>query len=84
VQQFGESEEMTIQEQDVRSQLENLVLTDALNSRRMADALREGMTAALLKKADTMEPRDLIEAISKIESIPKMAPYREILDLLAK
>ncbi len=71
-------------EPSVKEQLENLVLTDALNSRRMADALREGMTAALLRKADTMGPSDIIEAIGRIESIPKMAPYKEILDLLSK
>ncbi len=68
----------------VREQLQNLALTDALNARRMADSLREGFTAALLKKADAMDPDAILAAIEKMESISKLAPYQEILDLLAK
>jgi hypothetical protein len=50
----------------------------------MSDALREGLTAALLKKADSMDSDAILSAIQAIESIPKLAPYQEILDLLSK
>ena len=75
---------MTSENATVREQLQNLALTDALNSRRMADSLREGFTAALLKKADSMDPDAILAAIEKMESISKLAPYQEILDLLSK
>jgi len=69
---------------NIREKLHEIALTDALNARRMADTLREGMTAALLKKLDDMTHEQILATIEKIEAIPKIAPYREILDLLSK
>lgn len=69
---------------DIRSQLMNIAITDAMNANRTNDAIREALMSSLVKKTDAMEGKDIIAAIKEIESISSVEKAEKILSLIDK
>jgi hypothetical protein len=66
----------------VREKLKEIALSDAVNSLRAQDTLREAMVAALVNKASEMSPDSIIEAMAKLDGSMKLDRYKQVLNLL--
>jgi len=70
--------------EDIRNQLVNIAITDALNASRTNDAIREALMSALVKKSDDMEGTEIINAIKEVDSISSVEKAGKILSLIDK
>jgi hypothetical protein len=66
---------------EVRSKLIDLAMSDALNSSRTNDAIREAMTAALLKKVDSMGTGEMLEVIKALDTLTSIEKTQKLLDM---
>lgn len=66
----------------IRSQLMDIAITDALNSNRANDALREALMNSLLKKSDDMEPAAIMAAIKEINAISSIENTQKIISII--
>lgn len=69
---------------NVREELANLALSDAVSSNRMNDAIREALMTSLFKKSDDMSANEIIEAIKTLESTSGIEKTEKILTLMDK
>lgn len=70
----------------LRSNVLDLILTDAANANRMNDALREALLSALLtalaKRAPEMTPAEIFETIERLSATQKFDQYEKMLRVL--
>lgn len=67
---------------EIRSQLMDIAITDALNSNRANDTLREALMSSLLKKADDMDASELMTAIKDINAISSIENTQKIISII--
>lgn len=70
--------------EDLRSQLAELVLTDAMSANRASDTLREALVTSLVKKAEDMSPDEIFGAIERIDSADTLSRHEKMVSLLER
>jgi len=59
----------------------NIAKADILNTMRMKDTIKEKLSAALLTKVDKMEPSDIMDMISKLDTLSNYESNKKLIDL---
>ena len=62
----------------------NLAKTDALNSIRTNDTIKEKLTGSLLSKVDNMEPKEILDCIDRLDGSKVIASYQSLCKMFTK
>lgn len=58
-------------------------MTDAINSHRTNDTLREALVATLVKRSGEMSPTEILDAVGRIGSINNLEQYEKLANILS-
>ena len=69
---------------DLNNHFMNLAKSDVLNSVRVNDTIKERLTTSLLGKVDSMDAKQILDCIERLDNTKVISSYQELCKLMSK